>query len=322
MHPPGHFPRTPDKPSPLCEHSTAAVETALSSIKHITLWIALPLAMLVLLTACSPLTVLNGVRARNTETVEPGVPYGEGPRRRLDIHTPAVAAPPGGWPVVVFFYGGSWNSGDRADYRFVGEALAARGVLTLVADYRLYPEVRFPEFLNDSAQALAYGLREAGRLGGNPKRVFVMGHSAGGYNAAMLALDARWLKGTGHSPDELAGFIGLAGPYEFLPITNADARPVFFHPDYPPGTQPIDFVSHTAPRSFVAAPANDTLVSPQRSTVALSAKLAEAGVPVTRKLYERVSHATLIGAFARPLRWLAPVLDDVVAFIEAAPSRP
>jgi len=294
----------------------------LPTIKHLALWIVLPLAMLVQLAACSPLTVLNGVRARNTETVEPGVPYGEGPRRQLDIHTPTAAAPTGGWPVAVFFYGGSWNSGDRADYRFVGEALAARGVLTLVADYRLYPEVRFPEFLNDSAQALAYGLREAGRLGGNPKRVFVVGHSAGGYNAAMLALDARWLKAAGHSPDELAGFIGLAGPYEFLPIVNPDAQPVFFHPNYPPGTQPIAFVSRGAPRSFVAAPVNDKLVSPQRSTLALGAKLAEAGVPVTRKLYERVSHATLIGAFARPLRWLAPVLDDVVAFIEEAPARP
>lgn len=292
------------------------------TLKHLALWIVLPLAVLVLLAACSPLTVLNGVRARNTETVTPGVPYGEGARRQLDIHTPSAAAPPGGWPVVVFFYGGSWNSGDRADYRFVGEALAARGVLTLVADYRLYPEVRFPEFLNDSAQALAYGLREAGRLGGDPKRVFVMGHSAGGYNAAMLALDGRYLQATGHSPDELAGFIGLAGPYEFLPIVNTDAQPVFFHPNYPPGTQPITFVSRSAPRSFVAAPVNDKLVSPQRSTVALSAKLAEAGVPVTSKLYERVSHATLIGAFARPLRWLAPVLDDVVAFIEAAPARP
>ena len=322
VHPLRRFPRTHGEPSSLCEHPTAAVETALSSLKHLTLWIALLLATLVLLAACSPLPVLTGVRARGTESVEPGVRYGEGPRRQLDIHTPASAAPPGGWPVVVFFYGGSWNSGSRADYHFVGEALAARGVLTLVADYRLYPEVRFPEFLNDSAQALAYGLREAGRLGGNPKRVFVMGHSAGGYNAAMLALDARWLKGTGHSPDELAGFIGLAGPYEFLPIVNPDARPVFFHPNYPPGTQPIAFASSSAPRSFVAAPVNDKLVSPQRSTVALSAKLAEAGVPVTTKLYEHVSHTTLIGAFARPLRWLAPVLDDVVAFIEAAPARP
>ena len=294
----------------------------MQTIKHLLGWAALPLALLMLLVACSPLAVLNGVRSRSTETLTPDVAYGPAPRQRLDIHTPTSPAPPGGWPVVVFFYGGSWNSGERADYRFVGEALAARGVLTLVADYRLYPEVRYPDFLRDCAQALGYGLREARALGGNPKRVFVVGHSAGGYNAAMLALDTRWLKEAGHTPDELAGWVGLAGPYEFLPMTNVDAQPVFFHPIYPPGTQPIAYAARTSPPSFVGAPINDTLVSPQRSTAALGRRLQDAGVPVTLKLYDRVSHQTLIGAFARPLRWLAPVLDDVAGFIEATPARP
>ena len=156
-------------------------------------------------------------------------------------------APAGGWPVVVFFYGGSWNTGDRAQYRFVGAALASRGVLTLVADYRLYPEVRYPDFLKDSAAALAWGLENSDRLGGNPRRVFVMGHSAGGYNAAMLALDARWLRPLGHAPAELAGWIGLAGAYDFLPMTNPDTRPVFFHPNYPPHTQPLEFASGQRP---------------------------------------------------------------------------
>ena len=293
----------------------------MQTVKHFLGWGALPLALLLLVAACSPLTVLNGVRSRSTETFTPDVAYGPSPRQKLDIHTPTSTAPPGGWPVAVFFYGGSWNSGERADYRFVGAALAARGVLTLVADYRLYPEVRYPDFLKDCAQALGYGLREARALGGNPKRVFVMGHSAGGYNAAMLALDARWLSGAGHTPDELAGWVGLAGPYEFLPLTNVDAQPVFFHPNYPPGTQPIAYVTRTSPPSFVGAPINDTLVSPQRSAAALGRRLQEAGVPVTLKLYERVSHQTLIGAFARPLRWLAPVLDDVVVFIESTPPR-
>ena len=163
----------------------------------------------------------------------------------------------------MFFYGGSWNSGERAQYGFVGAALASRGLLTLVADYRLYPEVRFPDFLADSAQALAWGLTHAAEQGGNPQRVFVMGHSAGAYNAAMLALDGRWLAATGHTPGELAGFIGLAGPYDFLPMTNRDAQPVFFHPDYPPGTQPMAFASAAAPRSFLAAGSTDSLVNPR-----------------------------------------------------------
>ncbi len=273
----------------------------------------------VALLACAPLATINSVASVASLRRAQGLVYGPLPRQRFDLYGPEGSAPAGGWPLVVFFYGGSWNSGARADYQFVGSAMAARGVLVLVADYRLYPEVRYPDFLRDSALALAWGLTEAARLGANPKRVFVMGHSAGGYNAAMLALDARWLAATGRTPAELAGWIGLAGPYDFFPTDNPDARPVFFHPNYPERAQPIEFPSAAAPRSFLAAPVKDVLVSPTRSTQSLAAKLDAAGVPMTLKMYERASHATLIGAFSPPLRWIAPVLDDVTGFIETTP---
>jgi len=279
------------------------------------LFVVVPVGALALLVAFAPGATLNALASTSSHTLTEGVAYGPLPRHKLDIYHPAAAAPAGGWPVVVFFYGGSWNRGERADYRFVGEALASRGMLTLVADYRLYPQVRYPDFLTDCAQALAYGLHEAAALGGNPKRVFVMGHSAGGYNAAMLALDERWLKPTGHSPHELAGWIGLAGPYDFLPIKNPDAKPVFFHPDYPSGSQAIDYARRDAPAGFLAAAVNDELVNPQRNTVGLATRLRAAGAPVTLKLYEHVNHMTIAAALARPLRWLAPVLDDVSGFV-------
>lgn len=269
------------------------------------------------LAACSPVTALNALAPSGTHTTTPGVAYGPGPRQVLDVYRPARAAPPGGWPVVVFFYGGSWNSGERADYAFVGEALASRGMVALLADYRLYPQVRYPDFLRDCAAALAWGLAHAQALGGDPKRVYVMGHSAGAYNAAMLALDGRWLADTGHAPRELAGFIGLAGPYDFFPTGNADVQPVFFHPDYPAGSLPVDHASAAAPRSFLGAAKTDSLVDPQRNTLGLARRLEAAGAPVTVKLYTGVNHLTLAGAFARPLRWLAPVLDDVAAFVGA-----
>jgi acetyl esterase/lipase len=270
------------------------------------------------LVACSPVAALNAVARSDTYRSTSDVAYGPLARQKLDVYRPTTAAPAAGFPVVVFFYGGSWTSGDRADYRFVGEALAARGVLALVADYRLYPAVRYPAFLEDSAAALAWGLEHAAGLGGDPRRVFVMGHSAGGYNAAMLALDPRWLAPTGHRPGELAGWIGLAGPYEFLPLgPDSPARPVFFHPDYPPRTQPIDHATAGSPRAFLAAPLHDRVVSPERSTRAMAARLRDARVPVRLEIYDGIGHALLVGAFARPLRGLAPVLDDVIAWISA-----
>jgi acetyl esterase/lipase len=282
---------------------------------------SLTLVWTIVLAGCSGAGMLNAVTTGSSYTLRSDVAYGSLPRQRLDIYTPTASRPASGWPAVVFFYGGSWKTGARADYQFVAEALAARGILTLVADYRLYPEVRYPDFLTDSAQALAYGLDQVAPLGGDPKRVFVMGHSAGGYNAAMLALDARWLKAAGHTPTELAGLIGLAGPYDFYPIDNPDAKPVFFHPNYPANSQPIAFTPSDAPRSFLAAARDDTLVNPQRNTQQLADKLKAAGVPVTLKFYPNANHVTLIGAFAWPLRWLAPVLDDVQAFIAATPPR-
>lgn len=283
---------------------------------------SMALAALVALAACSPLGTLNAVIPSSSYTFNADVAYGPLLRQRLDIYRPSSTAPVAGWPVVVFFYGGSWNRGERADYKFAGEALASRGALTLVADYRLYPDVRYPDFLKDSALALGYGLNEASRLGGDPKRVFVMGHSAGGYNAAMLALDARWLGEIGRKPSDLAGFIGLAGPYEFLPMTNPDAQPVFFHPNYPPNTQPIEFANTGAPRTFLGAAEKDSLIDPQRNTVAMAARLTGAGVPVTLNLYPGVSHITLVASLARPLRFLAPTLDDVMAFIDEPPAAP
>jgi acetyl esterase/lipase len=145
------------------------------------------------LTACSASRALNALSPTDTYTRLTDLPYGGDPRQRLDMYLPVSPPPPGGHPVVLFFYGGSWNRGERSDYRFIGEALGSRGVLTAIADYRLYPQVRYPDFLHDCAAALAWTLREVASHGGHAQRAFVMGHSAGAYNAAMLALDARWL---------------------------------------------------------------------------------------------------------------------------------
>ena len=279
-----------------------------------------------LLAGCSAFKIIDRLTPDDTYVATTDLAYGTDPQQKLDVYQPRPAAggqsPRMGHPVVVFLHGGTWNGGERRDYRFVGEALAARGIVTIIADSRLYPQVRYPDFLTDCAEALAWATREAPRYGGDTRRLFLMGHSSGAYNAAMLALDPRWLAAAGITPSVLAGWIGLAGPYDFLPIINEQAKPVFNHPDYPVGSQPIAYASKAAPRSFFGVGGSDELVNPERNTLQLADKLRAAGVPVTLRTYPHANHYTMIGVFARPLRWLAPVLEDVAEFVKDSPALP
>ena len=269
--------------------------------------------------ACSPLTAINAVTTSSTYNKTADIIYGTNPRNELDVYTPKNLHSAA--PVVLFFYGGSWSSGERGDYAFVGEALASRGIVAVIADYRLYPEVRYPTFLEDGAKAAAWTVREVAKYGGDPHRLYVMGHSSGAYNAAMLALDPRWLAEVNLTPAIFRGFIGLAGPYDFLPIENRGVRPVFFYPNSPLDSQPIHHVTSLAPPTLLLAATKDSLVNPERNTGGLAAALRTAHVPVKEQYFEHLSHATLVGAISRPLRGLAPVLDAVDAFIQSNPEN-
>lgn len=275
--------------------------------------------LLLVLSACSPVKLLNALTPDSTFDKTAGIAYGDDPRQKLDVYVPRHALPDA--PVVVFFYGGSWNSGAREDYNFVGEALASRGIVAVVADYRLYPQVRYPLFLQDAARAVAWTKANIREFSGNPQRLYLMGHSSGGYNAAMLALDGDLLAAAGMSPKDLRGWIGLAGPYDFLPIENPAVRPVFFWPNSPPQSQPINHVSRDAPPALLIAASKDDLVNPTRNTGGLAHKLRAAGVPVQDFYYSRPNHITLVATLSRPLRGLAPVLDQVVGFIKHTPNQ-
>ena len=271
-----------------------------------------------LLSGCSGAGVLNAVAGKEHQGQQ-GVAYGTDPRQKLDVYQAVAGNRPTVPPIVVFFYGGSWSKGERADYRFVGEALASAGATVVIPDYRLSPGVRYPEFVRDSAAAVKWAFDHAAELGGSPDNVVVMGHSAGGYNAAMVALDRRWLDSAGLAPQrKLAGWIGLAGPYDFLPIDDRQAQVAFRWPETSPDTQPIVHATPNAPRTLLLAAISDTLVNPQRSTVGLGEKLRAAGVPVEVHLYPRVNHVTLLASMAQPLRWLAPVRAEVLAFLGLA----
>ncbi len=273
--------------------------------------------------AGAALGVLNAVATLRGHQGPAGVAYGTLERQRFDVYVPgrslAAADKAKGSPLVIFIYGGSWAMGSRQDYRFAGEALAAQGFTVMVVDYRLYPAVRYPDFLQDCALAVGYGLEHAHELGADPHRVFLYGHSAGAYNVAMLALDPRWLRATGHSPDELAGWVGLAGPYNFLPIVDEGVKLVFDWPTTSPDTQPINHVDDLARPLpvFLGAAVNDKTVFPEKNTIPLADRLKARGTAVTLKTYEHVNHATLVGSLSWPLTPLAPVLDDTAAFIRS-----
>jgi len=274
-----------------------------------------------LLQACSPIRLINATVPSNTHTVLRGEAYGSAERQRMDVYLPVNKVPEA--PMAVFFYGGSWSSGERADYKFVGEALASRGIVTVIADYRLSPEVRYPVFLQDCARAVRWARDNAQRLGASPSRLFVSGHSAGAYNAAMLALDARWLTEVNMQPAELAGWAGLAGPYDFLPIGIPEVQLAFNWPDTPASSQPLFHApagTGLKHRVLLLAAKSDTAVNPQRNTMALAQALQRRGTPVELELFDRVNHVTLIGAMAPPLRGLAPVLDRLSQFLLQRPT--
>ncbi|MDB5802887.1 MAG: esterase/lipase/thioesterase family protein [Betaproteobacteria bacterium] len=278
-------------------------------------------AIPLLLGACSPLPLINGLVPSKTYQATRDIAYGAGPRRQLDVYVPAGLAPDAKAPVVLFFYGGNWDAGSRGDYLFAGEAFASQGMVAVVADYRVYPEVKYPAFLEDSAAAFAWARNNIARFGGDPQRIYVAGHSAGAYNAAMLAFDPEYLTAAGVAPGAsgraVRGFIGLAGPYDFLPLHSAKLEAIFGGPDTSPLTQPITHVGHgnPLPPSLLLVGQKDRTVDPGNS-VRLALKLGAAGAQVEEKFYPDLDHARLLGALAAPLRsHFGPVLQDITAFI-------
>ena len=214
-------------------------------------------------TAVGAFNALTPVDA-GAKLVGADIPYGSLPRQRLDVYAPQDGG--ARRPVVVFFYGGGWESGRKEDYAFVGKALAARGFLAVIPDYRLVPEVRFPGFIEDGAGAVAWTHEHIGDFGGDARRLYLFGHSAGAYNAAMLTLDAGYLARAGLAPGALRATAALAGPYDFLPLDAPETIAAFGETRPLSQTQPINFARRSAPPMFLAAGAADETVYPRNTT--------------------------------------------------------
>jgi acetyl esterase/lipase len=237
--------------------------------------------------------------------------YGAHPRQKLDVYTPRLPCPDG--PIVIFWYGGSWTSGAKGAYAFVGSALAARGMTTVIPDYRLYPEVRFPDFVTDAANAYMWTVTSlALRAGQPPRPVFLMGHSAGAHTAALLAYDSSYLAASTLKP---AGFIGLAGPYAFDPTTWNSTKAIFATAKTADSARPVTFIKRGTPPSLLLHGADDTTVKPFNFKDVVAA-LQSVDTPVEHALYPGIGHVGLVLSLAGPLRWRAPTLDQTLAFID------
>jgi acetyl esterase/lipase len=235
----------------------------------------------------------------------------------LDVYRPRVPMTTAAAPVVVFFYGGSWTHGERGWYRFVGTALAAHGVVVVIPDYRKYPAVKLDGFMDDAARAVDWAHRHAAEFGGDPNQLYLMGHSSGGQIAGLLATDPRWLAPYGLAPDKLAGFIVLAGCYDFVPIPafEHDMLGMFGHnPAQQRLAEPVNFVSGHEPPMLLLQGTADTEVDPSNAISLDKAMLAK-HEDVTLKLYPGVGHSPLLFAVSRPLRGHAPTLADILDFI-------
>lgn len=277
---------------------------------------ALPLA------ACTQLDALNGLNSirpgdGDTQVLANDVFYGPDKRQGLDIYGPETKNPAADspLPVIVFFYGGSWASGRRQDYGFAARALASRGFVVVVPDYRLVPAHAFPDFVEDGAAAVRWTAANVARYGGDPARISAMGHSAGAYIAMMLALDPRWLG----ADNPIRAAVGLAGPYDFLPFEPAGAADqAFGHVLDLKSTQPITFAPSGAglskPPVLLLQGEDDDTVYPHNAKN-LAAALIAAGSKAEVKLYPGLGHIGIILALSKPFRSKTSVLTDATRFL-------
>lgn len=242
------------------------------------------------------------------------ISFGPLPAQKLEVFTPAAAGTTR--PVLVFFYGGGWRTGFQGDYHFIGRNFAREGYVVVIPGYRLTPDGVFPHMLEDGAKGLAWVRDHAAEYGGDPEQVYVMGHSAGAYNALMLTLDRQWLGREGVAEGFIKGAIGLAGPYDFYPFDSDNSRAAFGAFAQPELTQPVNFARADAPPLLLLSGTVDTTVKP-RNSLALAKAMSAAGTPTQAVLFEGMSHAGIIMKLASPFDRDRRVKDAALAFLKA-----
>lgn len=269
-------------------------------------------ALTAVLAACSPAGLLNLTVPKSGYHVARDLAYGSDERQKLDLYIPDGLKAPA--PVILFFYGGSWESGEKSWYLAFGQAFASRGIVVAIADYRLFPKVRYPAFIHDSALALRFVRGVAATYGGDPDRIFLAGHSAGAYNAMMLVSDPHYLHEVQGNMGWVRGVVGISGPYDFLPLKSANLIDIFGG-DRRTETQPITYVDGKRPPMLLVTGSDDTTVLP-RNTRRMAARLRLFGADVREIVYPGVGHIGIILSVAAPFRSRTTLRDDIINFVK------
>ena len=245
---------------------------------------------------------LINLMARSGDYQEMETGYGDNRRHRYDsyFHLNQVE----GRAKIIFLYGGGWQSGSRKDFRFVADTLCSLGFDVFVPDYRLYPEVRFDEILEDVVAAVDMIMNE------HDGSFFIMGHSAGAQLGALLSLNSGLLQ----SPERISGFIGLAGPYDFYPFTDEEHWDLFAPEEAYPESQPVNYVRADAPPLLLLHGRDDTRVRRGHSKSLLEKQQAAGGL-ASREVYDEMGHVDIILSFTRLHRRKSKVVTDLQRFV-------
>jgi acetyl esterase/lipase len=235
--------------------------------------------------------------------------FGADKTDKLDIYVPEKRDEKAALPVVVFFYGGRWTEGTRAQYKFVGEAFARRGFVTVIPDYRKYPDVKFPAFVEDGAKAVSWTVDHIAEYGGDPRRIYIAGHSSGAHIGALLATDERYLAAHGKSKTMIKAFAGLAGPYAFTP-EEEDLKDMFGPPARYKEMQAPTHVTGKEPAMLLLWGEDDNVVGAFNHEE-LAAKIKDSGGCAVVKTYPGIDHVWILGA----LSWLGRGKPDIAGNI-------
>jgi acetyl esterase/lipase len=258
------------------------------------------------------LSFLMAMGASARATVRRDVVYGPGATGKLDVYAPVGAD--GEAPVVVFAHSGWPKLADKKHFAMVGAMLASRGFVTLIPDFHVFPNCRYPDFVQDIARAAAWARGHCADYGGDPQRLFLVGHSGGAYVGAMLALDPQWLEGAGMTTGDIRGVVGICGPYDFLPLPQAAMNDVFGGEQNWAAALPVNHACASAPPMLLVAGGKDHL-DPDRNTGALARALRTVGGQVAEIRYPTLGDSLGLHSLMGSLHFRATALVEVERFI-------